>query len=83
MQYKLVMLMRFVIFLLISQKTNKKTKQENPLKQNSILPTLYNAYKFYVFVCVSVLDYGPFSVRLIGSAIFGASFNLAARVGLP
>ena len=68
---------------LFRKKNKQKTKQENPLRQNLILPIPYDAYKFYVFVCVSVLGYGPFSVRLIGSAMFGAIFKLASRVGLP
>ena len=27
--------------------------------------------------------YGLFSLKLIGSTMFGATFNLVARVGLP
>ena len=35
------------------------------------------------FYLIDFQGYGLFSLRLIGSAMFGATFNLVTRVGLP
>ena len=32
---------------------------------------------------MDLIGYSLFSLRLIGSAMFGATFNLVTRVGLP
>ena len=51
----------------------------NALKRFFFLNLLNSMYYFGIVI----KGYGLFLCRLIGSAMFGATFNLVTRVGLP
>ena len=62
---------------------NKQTIYDESKDKGVDIKTLLKLYTKTNSNPPTLFGYGKFSLRLNGSVMFGATFNLATRVGLP